>query len=103
MHITITQFIILALANFRLTRLVVYDRIFQGARAPFFTEVEEDGDIYLVPKGKIGELLSCHWCAGFWCSVLVMISYWLHGLNIVILIFAVSGLASLIQWLTQND
>jgi hypothetical protein len=103
MDITITQLIILALASFRLTRLFIYDKIFEGVRAPFFTEIEEDGDVYLVPKGKIGELLSCHWCTGFWCSVLVGISYWLFDINISILVFAVAGLSSLLQLLTQHD
>lgn len=103
MDITITQFIILALAGFRLTRLCMYDKILEKVRAPFFTEIEDGDDIYLAPKGKIGELLSCHWCTGFWCTVIVCISHWLFPMNIVILIFAVAGLTSLIMWLTQND
>jgi hypothetical protein len=103
MHITLMDFIILTLASFRLTRLFVYDRIFQSLRNPFFDEFEEDGETYLQPNGFIGELLSCHWCTGFWCAVVVCIPYFLFGMGLITLIFAVAGLASLIQWAIDHD
>ena len=58
--------IVLGLAVFRLTRLIVFDKIMEPFRRPFFTEIEEKdesgkAEIYLIPKEKgihswIGEL-----------------------------------------------
>ena len=71
--------LVLGLAVFRLTRLIVFDKIMEPFRRPFFTEIEEKDEqgkveIYLIPKEKgirswIGELLSCYWCTGFWVSL----------------------------------
>ncbi|GAA3329486.1 hypothetical protein GCM10020331_077740 [Ectobacillus funiculus] len=67
-----------ALASFRLTRLIVYDKITKFIRNPFIEEVDvqdEDGSVvtYVRIKGRglrkwIGELLSCYWCTGIWTT-----------------------------------
>ena len=72
-------------ATFRLTRLIVFDKITAFIRKPFHKIVEdqdEQGDTvtYLEIKGKglqrwIGELLSCYWCTGIWCAVGIYFSY----------------------------
>ncbi|MGM7719643.1 DUF1360 domain-containing protein [Metabacillus sp. Hm71] len=72
------QLAIFALAAFRLTRLLVFDKITEFIRRPFHREVEEmdeEGNVetYIEIKGTgirawIGELLSCYWCTGVWCS-----------------------------------
>jgi hypothetical protein len=102
MEITITQLIILALATFRMTRLFVYDKITEPLRRPFFDEIEEEGEIYLQPKGFIGTLLSCHWCTGFWCSIITVILFFNPYLEFFAVILAVAGLASLIQWVMDR-
>ncbi len=78
--IGLEHLLILSLASFRLTRLIVFDKITERIRSPFFDEVTEDGEIYLVPKEKgirkwIGELLNCYWCTGVWSSALLFIVY----------------------------
>jgi hypothetical protein len=103
MDITLTQLLILSLASFRLTRLFVYDKITEGFRSRFFTEMELDGEIYLKPKGFIGELLSCHWCTGFWCTVIIFILQFILLLDFIILILAVAAIASIIQWVMDRD
>lgn len=75
------SFLLLGLATFRLTRLLVYDKITQFIRAPFYEIREEknsDGIVEPVMFVKkeglhsfIGELLSCHWCTGIWCALLL--------------------------------
>ena len=72
------EFFLITLATFRLTRLLVYDKITTFIRNPFHEtreELESDGAVVevLYVKGKgirkfIGELLSCHWCTGMWCA-----------------------------------
>lgn len=51
-----TLFILMALAAYRLFRLVALDTITEPARKRF------------KPDGKMGLFISCPWCAGAWIS-----------------------------------
>ncbi|WP_026583736.1 DUF1360 domain-containing protein [Bacillus sp. J33] len=114
MDITPMELLILSLASFRLTRLIVYDKITEFIRRPFFEEVEEKGEngeteIYLVIKqgrirGFFGELLSCYWCTGVWSAALLYASYLFLGEWAVplLLILTVAGIASIIESLVQR-
>lgn len=101
--------LVLGLSVFRITRLIVFDKIMEPFRRPFFTEIEEKDEqgkveIYLIPKEKgirhwIGELLSCYWCTGFWVSLFLTLLYMTHSVvgDIFIFIFAVAAVGSLIE------
>lgn len=101
--------LILGLAVFRLTRLIVFDKIMEPFRRPFFTEIEEKDEqgkveIYLIPKKTgirswIGELLSCYWCTGSWVSLCVTLLYLTHSVvgEVFIFIFAVAAVGSLFE------
>ena len=101
--------LVLGLAVFRLTRLIVFDKIMEPFRRPFFSEIEEKDElgkveIYLIPKEKgirnwIGELLSCYWCTGFWVSVGLTFLYMTHSVvgEMIIFIFAIAAIGSLIE------
>lgn len=103
------ELILFSLASFRLTRLLIYDNITSFIRRPFHEFIEEelpDGTIesYLHIKGKgirrwIGELLSCYWCTGIWCSFLLFGLYYFipHLIEPLIIIFAIAGLAAIIE------
>jgi hypothetical protein len=113
MDINLFEFIILSLASFRVTRLVVFDKITEFIRSPFFDEVEEtaeDGtiEVYYVPKSTpfkkfFGELLSCYWCTGIWSSAFLILGFiFLPSYFEWILIFlAVAGFAALIETFIQ--
>jgi len=100
---------IIGLASFRLTRLIVYDKITEFLRSPFFDEVKEMDDegmeeIFLVPKKSgwkkwIGELLSCYWCMGIWSSMFLIFMYFYFPMfgELVILILSVSAIAAIIE------
>jgi hypothetical protein len=103
------ELIILSLAVFRLTRLLVIDQITSFIREPFH-EIEEkfleDGSVeyYINIKGKgirrwIGELLSCFWCTGIWCTVLVFLGYNFIPLvgEPIVYILAIAGLAGIVE------
>lgn len=108
------EFILLSLASFRLTRLIVYDKITAFLRKPFFDEVEEKNEkgeveIYIIPKksgikGWIGELLSCYWCTGIWSAIIIVAAlfFFPYWSNPVIVVLAVAGLASLIETIVQR-
>lgn len=109
MNIDFLTVILLAMASFRLTRLMVYDKITEFVRRPFFDELEETNEegeqvIYLIPKKEglrhfFGELLSCYWCSGVWASALLVIFYCLFEMVAVpiIVILAVAGIASMVE------
>ncbi|XJZ28205.1 DUF1360 domain-containing protein [Bacillota bacterium Lsc_1132] len=106
--------IVIGLASFRLTRLIVFDKITEFIRIPFFdkiTEINEAGetDVYYTPKSTgikkvIGELLSCYWCTGMWASLFLVLFYWLAPAagSIIIVILAVAAVGSIIETVITN-
>lgn len=114
MHLDVFEFIILFLASFRLTRLMVYDKITSVLRSPFHEVIEEvlsDGSTqeFLHIKGKglrlwIGELLSCHWCMGIWCTCLLYFGYvfWPLGFEPINYVLAIAGCASILETIVEK-
>ena len=111
-HIEWIDFIILILAAFRLTRLIVFDEITSFLRKPFLTvtyEENEAGQLIenIEIKGTglrywIGLLLSCHWCVGIWSSLLIVWLYYsVPSLAPLLLILAIAGAAAFIQTKTM--
>jgi Protein of unknown function (DUF1360) len=106
--------VLLIFASFRLTRLLVYDRITEFIRRPFHKEVEEvdsEGNTitFIEIKGEgfrywIGELLSCHWCTGIWCTaiLLVIYFYWPVGGEVLIVLLAIAGAAGICEAILQR-
>jgi hypothetical protein len=114
MKITFLNLALIALASFRLTRLIVFDKITEFIREPFFDvfkEENEDGVIeeYYLPKKTgvkkfLGELLSCYWCTGIWASALIVVGSELSPTysSPIILILAVAGIASILESFVQR-
>lgn len=103
------HFFLLCVASFRLTRLLVYDRITSFLRAPFHDEFEQDGETYIVIKGTglrkwIGELLSCHWCTGMWCATALYVGaiYMTPIVMPIVSVLAIAGGAALIEVVVQK-
>ena len=102
----IEMVIVFGLASFRLTRLLVFDKITEGLRRPFFNEKEIDGDIYLLPyekgvRGWIGKLLSCYWCTGIWASGGLLGGYflWPEVFLALVCLLAIAAVGSIIETL----
>ncbi|WP_027408897.1 DUF1360 domain-containing protein [Anoxybacteroides tepidamans] len=106
--------LLLSLASFRFTRLLVYDAIMAWLRKPFHDIVEEtlpDGstETFLIVKGSgikhwIGELLSCYWCTGVWCAAFFYGGYMLFPsfFGPLVHIFAIAGCAALIETIVSK-
>ncbi|MCD8503408.1 MAG: DUF1360 domain-containing protein [Bacillaceae bacterium] len=111
MDISIFEFVIICLAAFRLTRLLVYDTISGFIRKPFHEIVEEtsasgEKETFIVIKGKengirywIGYLLSCYWCVSVWMAFFSWLFYSLYPTvtGPILLIAAVAGVAAIIE------
>lgn len=102
------HFIVLILASFRLTHLIVFDEITSFIRDPFVKVIyEQDETGQVVRKIKLegtgwqhwmGLFLSCHWCVGIWSSLfLVWLYIWFPITFPLHLILAVAGAASFIE------
>ncbi|WP_226577011.1 DUF1360 domain-containing protein [Halobacillus litoralis] len=106
--LSVFEFVLLGLASFRLTRLIVRDYIMEWLRRPFFTvEVitNDDGDEeeWMEPKGFIGEGLSCQWCVGVWSAMIMLFFYIIvpYG-EWLVLVLALAGLQSMIYAWTNR-
>ena len=102
------ELLILALASFRLTHLIVYDDIMEFLRNPFISvsyTTDDQGTIIRETSIQgtgirywIGTLLSCHWCTGIWCAMAVVaVYYYIPVLNPILVMLSVAGIAALIE------
>ncbi|MDR7002463.1 DUF1360 domain-containing protein [Neobacillus niacini] len=96
-------YIMLILASYRLTHLIVFDKITEFIRRPFVKKVEvqtEDGTKSKeVPTSMFGYLLKCYWCAGVWSAILLGGAYLLFPkvTFVFIFIFSIAGGQSIIE------
>jgi hypothetical protein len=81
-------FALLALASYRLTRLVTRDRITACIRKRL------RGD-------RVGYLLRCPWCAGFWISLLAYLA-WAWQPRAALVPLTVFSLSAIVGLLTKN-
>lgn len=101
------DFFLMAGAAFRITRLVVYDKITRFFREWFVakaTHIRPDGEwIELIAlengvRRTIHDLLGCPWCIGFWSSIIVVFIYFVFDWGwLAILFLAVAGMGSVFQ------
>lgn len=99
--------LLMAFAAFRITRLVVYDKITRWFRELFMhkVEFERDGVMWVEVRGHIRglratlhDLLSCPWCIGFWSALVVAFCYFMFPWAwFVIFFLALAGVGSFIQ------
>nr|WP_232243153.1 DUF1360 domain-containing protein [Paenibacillus sp. GSMTC-2017] len=103
------KLIVLILACYRLTRLIVFDDITSFLRKPFLEEqykTNEDGKIVAVIEEKGGviraffrRLVTCYWCVGIWSSIIVVIAYVIIPsiISPVLLVLAIAGAAGVLE------
>jgi hypothetical protein len=106
-YIPVFDAVLLALAAFRITRLMVYDKIARWFRELFVAKryYEEGGVQYVEirPYGKgfrhtVHDLLQCPWCIGVWSALIVTFCYFMFPWAwFAVLFLAVAGLGSLLQ------
>lgn len=85
------DYIILALAVYRMTRLVTTDTILEKFRELVWRKSPPE-------KNGIGYLITCNWCTSFWVSSLVFSMYKMMTEPTVFVcsIFALSGVVGII-------
>lgn len=89
MTLDLLTFAILALAAFRVTRVITTDTIFESVRERIWKKFPSD-------RG-IGYLITCDWCTGFYVSILFVVAFLLvptvvYVVSLVLSISAIIGL-----------
>ncbi len=109
--IDIIPLVVLALASYRITRLLVFDTLFSGIRNKFHSflvnKAQKNGKLHLIWE-KLYDLTSCTWCLGFWVSLAL---YWLFVWNSpadwdqmdVINVFAIAGAQGFLHALEPDN
>ena len=82
---------LMTLATYRLTRILVFDKIFKLFRDFFRTHQR----LYIFYVIK--EIITCPWCAGVWVALTIVGLWFLvpYG-NLLIILLSISGMASFI-------
>jgi len=76
MDLSWMAFVMIILASYRLTHLVVFDKITEPIRNLFLKKKEDENhEVKKVPKSMLGYLLTCYWCTGIWSAILLCTLY----------------------------
>ncbi len=107
-ELTVTDYVLMALATHRLIRLFVYDTMTKFFREQFYNaEENKRGEVMLYkptsgPRRTLAVLLSCPWCFGVWAASTVAFFYLLTPYAFFpVLILALASVGSTLQ-LTTN-
>lgn len=87
---TALEFVVLGLATYRVTRLIIRDEIFSRPRNFFWKKFPPESSL-------IGYLLTCPWCISIWVASIIQISSIInpevtYAVGIVFALSAVAGL-----------
>ena len=95
--VSILNLCIWAIATYRLTRILVFDKIFK-----FFRDfIRSRSRLYLF--FVIREIITCPWCAGVWVAmVIVVLHYFVPYGRLFIYLLAISGVASFFVVFVNN-
>ncbi len=102
-ELSLTDYVLVTLASWRLTRLFVSDAITKFFREQFWDVVKVGKGLSLEkpkvgPRRTLADLLSCVWCVGLWMSSTVIFFYLLTPYAIFpVAMLAVAAVASFLQ------
>lgn len=89
--VTLKEAVIIILASYRMTRIIVFEKIFKYMR----DALKRREDLYVI--GTLSYIITCPWCAGVWVTLLIIIFYYLVPYGVLLAyVLAFSGLASLV-------
>jgi hypothetical protein len=105
--LTLTDYVLITLATWRVVRLFVYDAITKFFREQFY-DVVKVGKGYELEKPKFGprrtmaDLLSCPWCFGIWAAAAVSFFYLITPYAVFpVMLLAISAVATFLQLLSN--
>ena len=88
--------LVIVLATYRLTRIVVFEQIFKFIR----NTLKRHKDHYVI--GTIHAIITCPWCSGVWVSLIIIFFYYLVPFgDLMTYVLALAGIASLLILLSN--
>ncbi len=106
-ELTLTDYVLITLATWRMVRLFVYDAITKFFREQFWDIVKVGKGLGLEkpkfgPRRTLADLLSCPWCFSVWAAAMVTFIYLIspYGVYPVVLL-AISAVATFLQLLSN--
>ena len=89
-ELTFKQALLIILASYRMTRIIVFEKIFKYFR----NVLKKRENFYVI--GTIHSMITCPWCAGVWVTLIIIVLYFLvpYG-NLLVYVLALAGLASM--------
>ncbi|MGW8314673.1 MAG: DUF1360 domain-containing protein [Bacteroidales bacterium] len=90
-EITFKEATVIILATYRLTRILVFEKIFK-----YFRDVlKRREDYYLI--GTLSSIITCPWCLGVWVTLVIIVFYYLvpYG-DLLVYVLALAGIASMV-------
>jgi hypothetical protein len=110
-EISLFDAVLLALAAFRITRLIVYDKITRFFREWFvykYDDVREGKEVTIILPYQVGlrrtlhDLVNCPWCIGIWGTLIIVVIYYVFPFGwLITFILAIAGVASFMQMLAN--
>lgn len=102
------EYVLLALASWRLTRLFTDDTITAFIREQFYDRKKVGRNVTLAkpktgPRRVLADLFACPWCMSVWtASVLVFVYLLTDWMQYVVLILAFSAVAAFMQLVSRR-
>jgi hypothetical protein len=95
-ELTFKQALVIILASYRMTRILVFEKIFK-----YFRDVlKRRENMYVI--GTIHAMITCPWCAGVWVTLIIIVVYFLVPFGILLVyVLALAGLASMMILLSN--
>jgi hypothetical protein len=90
-EITFREAVVIVLASYRMTRILVFEKIFKYLR----DVLKRREDNYFI--GTLSSIITCPWCAGVWVTLVIIVFYYLvpYG-DLLVYVLALAGIASLV-------
>jgi hypothetical protein len=90
-EIRFREVILIILASYRMTRIIVFEKIFKYLR----DVLKSRENSYLL--GTLSSIITCPWCAGVWVTLVIIVFYFLvpYG-DLLVYVLALAGIASMV-------
>ena len=90
-EITLKEAIVIILASYRMTRILVFEKIFKYFRGV----LKRREKLYVI--GTISSIITCPWCAGVWVTLAMVVFYYLVPYGMLLAyVLALAGIASIV-------
>ncbi len=95
-EITMKEAVVIVLASYRMTRILVFEKIFKYLR----NMLKKREGLYVI--GTLHSIITCPWCAGVWVTLFILVFYFLvpYG-TVLVYVLALAGVASMVILLSN--